>query len=280
MGDKLSLLDLRHAELASDGAEDLLSLAKVDGLDGAAESVLHILDHLADVSDVGVLLVNDAVALLLAGEGTGETDAADGLVGGLDREHDGGGELVVRVLLAVNDLHDVDGVPAALHGLALLGAVLGLLEEDAGGKAVVEVPAVDGGDAALVVELSVGVEDVVHLDLLLAKVVRGDAPVGKRGVVLVGPGGAVGVGVSVVVAEEVVTLRGGVVGDLKRLIDGGEEVLNKVGDEVEKPAEVVLEVRGGKSSHEVKCTIKLVCHFFFLILYLCSFFLFSILIIL
>lgn len=261
MRDKLSLLDLGHAELASDSAEDLLSLAKVDSLDSPTESVLHVLDHLANVSDVGVLLVHDAVTLLLAGEGPSETDAANGLVRGLDREHDGGGELVVRVLLAVDNLHNVDRVPATLHGLALLGTILGLLEEDASGKAVVEIPAVDGGDAALVVELSVGVEDVVHLDLLLTKVVRGDAPVGKRGVVSVGPGRTVGVGVSVVVTKKVVTLRRGVVSDLKRLIDGGEKVLNKIGDEVEKPAEVVLEVCGRKSSHKVKCTVKLVCHF-------------------
>lgn len=261
MRDKLSLLDLRHAELTSDGTEHLLCLAKVDCLDGATESVLHVLHHLANVDDVGILIVHRAVTLLLTSERPSKADAADGVVGGLHREHDGGGELVVRVLLVVDNLHDVDRIPAALHGLALLGAVLGLLEEDARSKAVVKIPAVDGGNTALVVELSVGVKDFVHLDLLLTKTVRGDAPVGKRGVVSVGPGGTVRVGVSVVVAEKVVTLDRGVVGDLEGLIDGGEEVLNKVGDEVEKTAEVILEVCGGKSSHEIKSTVELVCHF-------------------
>jgi len=60
----------------------------------------------------------------LASERTSECDAT-GLLGfSFDKEHDGGGQLVVRDLALFHHLDYVDGIPRSLHGLALFGLIL------------------------------------------------------------------------------------------------------------------------------------------------------------
>ena len=87
----------------------------------------------------------------LAGHGTSKVHSA-GLVSlCLNTQHNSGGQLVVSVGSRVLDLNNVNGVPGSLHGLSLLGGVLGLLDEDDSGKAIIQVPGVDGGNTTLVV---------------------------------------------------------------------------------------------------------------------------------
>ena len=114
--------------------------------------------------DVCVGLAERGVALLLSGERAGEVHLSGRLVLGDERQHDGGRQLVVRAAPVLADLHDVDGVPRALHRLPLLALVLRLLDQDARGEPAVDLPAVDGRHAALVVPARrVGVCWLAHL---------------------------------------------------------------------------------------------------------------------
>jgi len=63
-----------------------------------------------------------------------------------------------------------------------------LLDEDARGKTVVEIPHVDGRDTTLKVHLTVGIKGFVGLDLNLTELVRRGGSITERGAVLVGPG--------------------------------------------------------------------------------------------
>jgi len=260
VGEQAHLLHLGDTALAADSAKNLLGLTKVNNINGAAETVLHILDHAANVSDMRALVVDGLVSLILTSKRASETHHAGVLALGLDREHDGGSKLVVGRALSVINLNNMDRVPRTLHGLALLGLVLGLLEEDTGSEAIVKVPAVDGGDTALVVKVTIDVEDIVHCDLHLAQLCRGHGSVGQRGVVLVGPWAAIAIGITVVVAEEVVALLLLVMGDLEGLVNSAKKVLHEVGNEVDETSKVVLQLCRRETTHKVKSTIKLVCH--------------------
>jgi len=262
VGKKTHLLHLGDTTLAANSAKNLLGLAEVDNVDGAAETVLHILDHATDIGDMRALIVDGLVGLVLTSKRTSETNHAGVLALGLHREHNGRGKLVVSGALAVVNLNNVDGVPCTLHWLTLLGLILGLLEEDASSEAVVKVPAVDGGDTTLVVEITIDVEDIVHGHLHLAELSRGHGTVGQGGIVLVGPGAAIAISITVIVAKEVVALLLLVVGDLEGLVNSAQEVLHQVGDEVDETGKVVLQLCGRETTHKVKSTIELVCHCF------------------
>jgi len=260
VGKKTHLLHLRDTTLATDGGENFLGLAKVNNIDGAAETVLHILDHTTNVGDVRALISDGLIGLILTSKRTSKTDHAGVLALGLDREHNSRGKFVMSRALAVDNFNDVDGIPGTLHGLALLGLILSLLEEDAGGENVVKVPAVNRGHTTLVVKITINVEDVIHGDLHLTELSGGHGTVRKRGVVTVGPGATIAISITVVIAKKIVTLLLLVVGDLQRLIDGAEEVLHEVGNEVDETSKVVLELSRRETTHKVECAIKLICH--------------------
>lgn len=67
----------------------------------------------------------------------------------------------------------------------------------------------------------------------------------------------VGVTIAVVIAQQIVLLADSVVGNLQRLIDGREEALGQVRDQVDKTSQVVLNVCRRQAAHEVKRAVKL-----------------------
>jgi len=261
VGKKTHLLHLRNTTLAANSAKNLLGLAKVDNIDGAAETVLHILDHTTDISDMRALFSDGLIGLILTSKGTSKTDHTSILALGLNRKHNSRSKLIVSRALAVDNLDDVDGIPSTLHGLTLLGLVLSLLEEDASSKAVVKIPAVNRGNTTLVVEITIDVENIVHGDLHLAEIGRGHGTVGQRGIVLVGPGATIAISITIVIAKKIITLLLLVVSDLKRLINSAEKILNKIGNQIDQTSKVILQLCRRKTTHKIKCTIKLVCHF-------------------
>lgn len=103
---------------------DILGLTEVDGVNRRAELDLHVLDHAAHVSDVGLLVGDGELGLLLASQVSGQGDASSGLSLGLNGEHDGARQAVGGRLRAV-DLNDVDGIPSSAHGLSLTALILG-----------------------------------------------------------------------------------------------------------------------------------------------------------
>jgi len=262
VGKQVLLLHFRNTTLATNSAKNFLGLAKVDNIDGAAETVLHILDHTTNVGDVRAAVIDGLIGLILTSERTSKADHTGVLALGLDGEHNGGSKLIMSGATAVGDLDNMDGIPSTLHGLALLGLVLGLLEEDASSKAVIKIPAVNRGDTTLIVEITVDVEDIVHGDLHLTELGGGHGTVGQGGVVLVGPGAAIAISITVVIAKEVIALLLLVVSNLQGLINSAEKVLDEVRNQVDQTGEVVLQICGRKTTHEVKCAIKLVglCH--------------------
>jgi len=260
VGKKTHLLHLGNTTLATDGGKNLLGLAEVDNIDGAAETVLHILDHAADVGDMRALVIDGLIGLILTSERTSETDHTGVLALGLDREHNSGGELIVSSALAVINLDNVDGIPSTLHGLTLLRLILGLLEEDASGKTIVKVPAVNGGDTTFIIKITIDVEDIVHSDLHLTELSGGHGTIRQGGIVAVGPGATIAISITIVIAKEVVTLLLLIVGDLKRLINSAEKILDQVRNEVDQASKVVLELGRRETTHKVKSTVELVCH--------------------
>jgi len=260
VGKKTHLLLLRDTTLATDSAKNLLSLAEVNNIDGAAETVLHILDHAANVSDMRALVSDGLISLILTSKRTSKTHHTSVLTLGLNREHDSRGKLIVSSALAVINLNNMNRIPSTLHGLALLRLILGLLKEDAGSEAIIKIPAVNRGDTTLVVEITIDVEDIVHGDLHLTELSRGHGTIGQRGIVLVGPGATIAISITIVVAKKVVTLLLLIVSDLERLINSAQKVFNEVRDQVDEASKVVLQLCRRETTHKIKCTIELICH--------------------
>jgi len=260
VGKKTHLLHLGNTTLATDGGKNLLGLAEVDNIDGAAETVLHILDHAADVGDMRALVIDGLIGLILTSERTSETDHTGVLALGLDREHNSGGELIVSSALAVINLDNVDGIPSTLHGLTLLRLILGLLEEDASGKTIVKVPAVNGGDTTFIIKITIDVEDIVHGDLHLTELSRGHSTIGQWGIILVGPWATITISITIVIAKKVITLLLLIVSNLKRLINSAKKVLNQIGNQINQTSKVILELCRRKTTHKVKSTIEFICH--------------------
>lgn len=109
---------------------------------------------------------------------------------------------------------------------------LTLLQQHNASKPIIQIPKVDGADAALVVQLPVDIEGLVGADLhaadLLGGRVRGAAAAAaarERRVELVAPRRPVAVAVAVVVAEEVLAPRLPAPAHGERLVDRREQVL-------------------------------------------------------
>lgn len=111
---------------------------------------------------------------------------------------------------------------------------LTLLQQHNASKPIIQIPKIDGADAALVVQLPVDIEGLVGADLhaadLLGGRVRGAAAAAaaaarERRVELVAPRRPVAVAVAVVVAEEVLAPRLPAPAHGERLVDRREQVL-------------------------------------------------------
>jgi len=260
VGKKTHLLHLRDTTLATNSAKNFLSLAEVNNIDGAAETVLHILDHTTNVGDVRALVGDRLIGLILTGKRTSKTDHTSVLTLSFNREHNSGGKLVVGIGLAISNFNNVDGIPSTLHGLTLLRLILSLLEEDASSKTIIKIPAVDRGDTTFIVKITVDVENIVHGDLHLTELSRGHSTIRKRGIITVGPWATIAISITIVIAKKVITLLLLIVSDLERLINSAEEVLNEVGNQIDQASKVVLKLCRRKTTHKIKCTIELICH--------------------
>ena len=101
----------------------------------------------------------------LSGEGSRPHGLSDVSLLDIHVEHDGGGQLVGDGLLAAfagRRLHDVDGIPTTTLHIAITFTNT-LLDQEAASKALFQVPQVDRRSAAFVVQLAVGVEQLVEL---------------------------------------------------------------------------------------------------------------------
>lgn len=272
---RLLLLVGQHVHRAQP-VHHVLRLAEVNLVESIADLVLHVLDHPADVGDVRRRLADRTVLLdlkrhregsasgvahppmvtNLPGEAAAQVHRAGRLFVGLQPQHGGGRQLVVRgpsrALLL--HLHDVYRVPATFN---LFVAIARLLDEDHAGEAMVEVPQVRAGHAALVIHLAVLVEGVIGLDLQLPQSLRRHRAVLQRRVVRVGPRRAVRVTIAVVVAQQVIFARLAVLGDLQRLVDGRQEVLAQGRRQIDEVDQVLLDLLGRQAAHQVERAIHL-----------------------
>jgi len=164
-----------------------------------------------------------------------------------------------RTLTIIN-LNNVDRIPSTLHGLALLRLILGLLEEDASSKAIIKIPAINRGDTTLIVEITIDVEDIVHGDLHLTELSRGHGTIRQRRIIAVGPWATIAISITIVIAKKIIALLLLIVSDLERLINSAQKVLHQVRDEVDKTSKVILQLCRRETAHQIKCTIKLICH--------------------
>jgi len=267
VGKKTHLLHLRDTALATDSAKHLLGLAKVNNIDSAAETVLHILNHTANVGDMRTLIVNGLISLILTSKRTSKTHHTGVLALGLDRKHNSRSKLVMsRSALAIN-LNNVDRIPCTLHRLTLLGLILSLLEEDASSKAIIKIPAVNRGNTTFIIKITIDVKDIIHSNLHLTELSRRHGTIRQGGIIAVRPGATIAISITVIIAQKVITLLLLIVGNLKRLIDSAKKILHKVGNKVDQTSEVVLQLCRRKTTHKIKCTIKLICNFLLKFLY-------------
>mmetsp|Transcript_31328 Transcript_31328/g.48900 ORF Transcript_31328/g.48900 Transcript_31328/m.48900 type:complete len:229 (-) Transcript_31328:11-697(-) len=182
----------------------------------------------------------------------------------LNTQHNCGSQFVLSTVSLINNLNNVDRVPCSLHRLSLLGGVLGLLDENNSGEAIIQIPGVDRGDTTFIVQVTVDVKHLVGLDLKLPQTVRGDSTITKRGVVLVGPRRTVRVTITVVITQQVITVGSLVSGNLERLINSREEMFAKIRDQINQIGQVVLNIGRRHTPHQIKSTIKLISHCFLL----------------
>ena len=109
-------------------------------------------------------------------------------------------------------------------------------------------------------QVTVDIKDLISLNLELPQTIRGNSTITKRGIVLVRPRRTVRVTITVVVAQQIVAVSGLVGGDLERLINSREKMLAKIRDQIDQVGEVILNVSGRHTPHQVKGTVKLVSH--------------------
>eukprot|EP00052_Salpingoeca_macrocollata_P016164 m.129529 g.129529 ORF g.129529 m.129529 type:complete len:353 (+) comp19950_c1_seq1:41-1099(+) len=235
--------------------DNIFGLSKVDFIQRVSHLVFHVLDHVANVGDMGADVADSEISLVLARQAPTQLHCARAVLVGLEPEHHGGRQLVQRIFAAalLRDLDDVNGVPAALD---LLRSVAHLLDEDAAGKAMVQVPQVHRRHTTLKIKVAVGVEGAVGLDLKLAQLVRGRGAVLQRRVECVGPRRAVRVAVAVVVAQQVVLLGALVFGNLQRLVDGRKQVLTQRRHQIHQAGQVFLNVLRWQTPHKIQGTVQ------------------------
>lgn len=131
-----------------------------------------------------------------------------------------------------------------------------LLQKNNTRKPIIQVPEIHAPHPALIVQLAVHIKRLVCRDLELPHALAGNRPVVQRRIEFIAPWRAIAVAVAVVVAEEVVAVGFGAAADLERLVDGGEEVFGKVGDERGDGLEVVLCVAGVEATEEVAIPVS------------------------
>lgn len=92
---------------------NILRLPKIHLLQQIPHLQLHILNQLANVSDMASVIVDREIGFDLPRHVAGEVHGAEGVVGGREVEDYGGGELVVGGAGAVDGFEDVDAVPGS-----------------------------------------------------------------------------------------------------------------------------------------------------------------------
>lgn len=143
-----------------------------------------------------------------------------------------------------------------------------LLQQHHTSKPIIQVPEINRAHPPLVVQLSVDIKRLIGLDFhfsytlawngtlasaFIAASCANAASAGfvEGGVELVGPGGAVRVAVTVVIAEEVITAGLLAALDGERLVDRGEKLFGEVGVEGDDVGEVVTSVFWVEAAEEV-----------------------------
>eukprot|EP00635_Sarcinochrysidales_sp_CCMP3193_P011973 CAMPEP_0118890160 /NCGR_PEP_ID=MMETSP1166-20130328/754_1 /TAXON_ID=1104430 /ORGANISM="Chrysoreinhardia sp, Strain CCMP3193" /LENGTH=366 /DNA_ID=CAMNT_0006828763 /DNA_START=85 /DNA_END=1185 /DNA_ORIENTATION=+ len=239
-------------ELA-DGGDDFAGLLDVEGVEVGAYVGFDVLDHRPDVGEVWFGVVEGAGLRGGAGEGAAQVGVADLLLLDAHGEHDGGRQLVGRAGAVLGDFDDVDRVPGAVGDEAVAGD--GLLDEEAPREAPfsgapLEVPEVDRRRAPLEVELAVGVEQLVRLDLELPQVRRRHEAVVEGRLVAIRPRRPVRVPVAVVVAQQVLEPRLRVRRLLQRLVHALQQLVRVLRHEVQQTTQIVLDLVRRHPTHD------------------------------
>jgi hypothetical protein len=81
-------------------------------------------------------------------------------------------------------------------------------------------------------------------------------------VVLVGPGRAIGVSISIIVAEQIVTLSALVMGHLEGLVHSRQEILHQVRNQINQTSQILLRLRRRQTPHQIKRTVQRISHCF------------------
>mmetsp|Transcript_19505 Transcript_19505/g.44096 ORF Transcript_19505/g.44096 Transcript_19505/m.44096 type:complete len:205 (+) Transcript_19505:116-730(+) len=170
-GDVIHVLIRACVQLAQ-RVDHFSGLEDVQLVEVGAHLDLHVFDHAPDVRYVCLRLTHTRSERSLSRERPCQHCVSELLLAHAHVQHNSGGELVGgrACALRLRRLNYVYGVPAAILHVPVPCNVL--LDQEAACEALVLIPQVDGGGAPLVVQLSVGVEQLVELHLHLPELLR------------------------------------------------------------------------------------------------------------